>query len=117
LSSAKNKALGKEVFEFFLEISSLPSALTGALRKGISKKSNFFNSYLCRVSNQWALGKDITKKNIETLLNAVSRALGKVIFLKKLPSARSRTLGKENFKKKLNLCRARDLGHSVKIFF
>jgi len=66
----------------------LPSAFTGALSKEISKKGIFFNSSLCRVPNQWALGKDISKKNIESLPSAVSGALGKVFSKKKsLPSA------------------------------
>ena len=98
LSSATDKALGKEGFNFFLflKISSLPSASTGAL------------------------GKEIIKK-IKSLPSAVTVALGKVFFLKKilcrvpdlrhsakdfkknksLPSARSGALGKEFFLKKI----------------
>jgi len=60
----------------------------GHSAKVFQKKSNFFNSSLCRVPNQWALGKDISKKNIESLPSAVSGALGKVFSKKKsLPSA------------------------------
>ena len=46
--------------------------------------------------NRWALGKDISKKNIESLPSAVSGALSKV------------------FSKKKNLCRVPNSRHSVK---
>ena len=74
-----------------------------------------FNSSLCRVPNEWALGKDISKKNIESLPSAVSGALGKVFSKKKsLPSAKSGTLDKEFFLKKNHLCRVPNSRHSAK---
>ena len=76
MPSVKNKALGKEGFEFF------------------------FKKFLFAECLHRALGKDIFFKKNKSLPSAVSGALGKVFFLKKtLPSARSGTLGKEIPKK------------------
>jgi len=52
LPSASHQALGKECFNFFLKISSLPSAYTGALGKEIIKKIKSLPSAV-----QGALGK------------------------------------------------------------
>ena len=88
LPSAKNKALGKEGFEFF-----------------------FKKFPLCRVPSQGTQQRHLKK------IFAECRARGtrQSIFQKKnLPSARSGTLGKEFFFKKNLLCRVPNSRHSAK---
>ena len=94
LPSARHKALGKECFNFFKKISSLPSASIGALDKEIIKK-------------------------IKSLPSAVPGALGKVFFKKKIKKkilAECRVRGTRQSIFEKNFCRVPDLGHSAKKF-
>ena len=108
LPSAKNKALGKEGFEFFFKISSLPSAFTGALDKVFSKKKSLSSARSGTLDKEFFLKKTFFA---ECQIGSTRQSIfQKKIFAEcQIWDTRQRIF----FKKKL-LCRVPNSRHSAK---